>query len=147
MTWTERTRYQASWGAWYVRTENTIGSMILTIPRQLMRYDDFAVGQLFEIWREKHGSLELQNDTAYFLQDWQFYTDRGGREYIQLYATDANWLLDTAIVWAYAGSAQAEKTGKPDDILAYFGLTEQPAPEPTLEEKVDKLWDAHPELH
>lgn len=101
----------------YVRTENTIGSMILTIPRQLMRYEDFAVGQLFEIWREKHGSLESQNDTAYFLQDWQFYTDREGREYIQLYATDANWLLDTAIVWAYAGSAQAEKTGKPDDMM------------------------------
>ena len=101
----------------YVRTENTIGSMMLTIPRQLMRYEDFAVGQLFEIWREKHGSLELQNDTAYFLQDWQFYTDREGREYIQLFATDANWLLDTAIVWAYAGSAQAEKTGKPDDMM------------------------------
>jgi len=101
----------------YVRTENTIGSMILTIPRQLMRYEDFAVGQLFEIWREKHGSLELQNDTAYFLQDWQFYTDRDGREYIQLFATDANWLLDTAIVWAYAGSSQAEKTGKPDDMM------------------------------
>ena len=66
----------------YVRTENSIGSMMLTIPRQLMRYEDFAVGQLFEIWREKHGSLELQNDTAYFLQDWQFYTDREGREYI-----------------------------------------------------------------
>lgn len=101
----------------YVRTENAIGSMVLTIPRQLMRYEDFAVGQLFEIWREKHGSLELQNDTAYFLQDWQFYTDREGREYIQLYATDANWLLDTAIVWAYAGSSQAEKTGKPDDMM------------------------------
>ena len=101
----------------YVRTENTIGSMVLTIPRELMRYEDFAVGQLFEIWREKHGSLELQNDTAYFLQDWQFYTDRDGKEYIQLYATDANWLLDTAIVWAYAGSAQAEKTGKPDDMM------------------------------
>jgi hypothetical protein len=82
-----------------------------------MRYEDFAVGQLFEIWREKHGSLELQNETAYFLQDWQFYTDREGREYIQLFATDANWLLDTAIVWAYAGSSQAEKTGKPDDMM------------------------------
>jgi hypothetical protein len=101
----------------YVRTENTIGSMILTIPFKLMRYEDFAVGQLFEIWREKHGSLELQNDTAYFLQDWQFYTDGEGREYIQLFATDANWLLDTAIVWAYAGTSQAEKTGKPDDIM------------------------------
>ena len=101
----------------YVRTENAIGSMVLTIPRELMRYEDFAVGQIFEIWREKHGSLELQNETAYFLQDWQFYTDREGREYIQLYATDANWLLDTAIVHATAGSVNAEMTGKPDDIL------------------------------
>jgi hypothetical protein len=101
----------------YVRTENSIGNMVLTIPRGLMRYEDFAVGQLFEIWREKHGSLELQNDTAYFLQDWQFYTDGEGREFIQLYATDANWLLDTAIVWAYAGSSQSEKTGKPDDMM------------------------------
>jgi hypothetical protein len=101
----------------YVRTENTIGSMVLTIPRELMRYEDFAVGQLFEIWREKHGSLELQNETAYFLQDWQFYTDKDGREYIQLYATDANWLLDTAIVHATAGSVNAEMTGKPDDIM------------------------------
>ena len=26
-------------------------------------------------------------------------------------------------------------------------LIEIPVPEPTLEEKVDKLWDTHPELH
>ena len=37
--------------------------------------------------------------------------------------------------------------GTSDDILEYFGLTGQPEPEPTLEEKVDKLWEAHPELH
>jgi GH25 family lysozyme M1 (1,4-beta-N-acetylmuramidase) len=39
--------------------------------------------------------------------------------------------------------------GNSDDILAYFGLTghPEPEPEPTLEQKVDKLWTAHPELH
>ena len=37
--------------------------------------------------------------------------------------------------------------GSSDDILEYFGLTGQPEPEPTLEGKVDKLWEAHPELH
>jgi len=37
--------------------------------------------------------------------------------------------------------------GSSDDILEYFGLTGQPEPEPTLEEKVELLWDAHPELH
>ena len=56
-------------------------------------YEDFAVGQLFEIWREKPGSLKLQNDTDFFLQDWQFYTNREGRELIQLYATDSLSLL------------------------------------------------------
>ena len=101
----------------YVRAENAIGSMILTVPRGLMRYEDFAVGQILEIWREKHGTLELQNETAYFLQDWQFYTDQEGREYIQLFANDANWLLDTAIVYATAGSADAEMTGIPDDMM------------------------------
>jgi hypothetical protein len=101
----------------YVRTENAIGRMVLTIPRGLYNYEDFKVGQLFEIWRDKNGSLELQNETAYFLQDWQFYANEKGEEYIQLYATDANWLLDTAIVYATAGSADAEMTGIPDDLM------------------------------
>jgi hypothetical protein len=101
----------------YVRTENAIGSMLLTIPRGLYNYEDFKVGQLFEIWRDKNGSLELQNDTAYFLQDWQFFANEKSEEYIELYATDANWLLDTAIVYATAGSADAEMTGIPDNIM------------------------------
>ena len=37
--------------------------------------------------------------------------------------------------------------GTSNDILEYFGLTGQPEPELTLEGKVDKLWEAHPELH
>jgi len=61
--------------------------------------------------------LELQNETAYFLQDWEFWTDGDGAEYIRLTAFDANWLLDTAIVWAYAGSAAASKTDYPDDMM------------------------------
>ena len=101
----------------YVRAENAVGRMLLTIPRGLMKYEDFKVGQIFEIWRDKHGSLELQNETAYFLQDWQFYANSQGEEYIDLYATDANWLLDTAIVYATAGSADAEMTGIPDDLM------------------------------
>ena len=101
----------------YVRAENQVGRMVLAIPRGLYNYEDFKVGQLFEIWRDKNGSLELQNETAYFLQDWQFYANEKGEEYIQLYATDANWLLDSAIVHATAGSANAEMTGIPDNIM------------------------------
>ena len=101
----------------YVRAENAVGRMLLTIPRGLYNYEGFEVGQIFEIWRDKHGSLELQNETAYFLQDWQFFANEAGEEYIQLHATDANWLLDTAIVHATAGSANAEMTAKPDDMM------------------------------
>ena len=101
----------------YVRTENAIGRMVLTIPRGLYNYEGFEVGQIFEIWRDKHGSLELQNETAYFLQDWEFFTNENGEEYVRLNCTDANWLLDTAIVHAAAGSANAEMTAKPDDMM------------------------------
>lgn len=101
----------------YIKTQNAIGSLVMNIPRGLMQYDQFSVGDIFEVWREKGGVLELQNETAYFLQDWEFWADGDGAEYIRLYATDANWLLDTAIVWAYAGSAAASKTDYPDDMM------------------------------
>jgi len=87
------------------------------LPRGLMQYDQFAVGDIFEIWREKNGTLELQNETAYFLQDWEFWADSEGAEYIRLTAFDANWLLDTAIVIHKSTSAQADKTAIPDDML------------------------------
>ncbi len=101
----------------YVKTQNQIGSLVVNLPRGLLQYDQFSVGDIFEVWREKGGVLELQNETAYFLQNWEFWTDGDGAEYIQLTAFDANWLLDTAIVWAYAGSAAASKTDYPDDMM------------------------------
>ena len=82
-----------------------------------MQYDEFSVGDIFEVWREKNGTLELQNETAYFLQNWEFWEDSNGAEYIRLLASDANWLLDTAIVAAFSGSEDAEMTGIPDDLM------------------------------
>jgi len=101
----------------YIKTQNQIGSLVVNLPRGLLQYDQFSVGDIFEVWREKRGVLELQNETAYFLQNWEFWADSEGAEYIRLTAFDANWLLDTAIVWAYAGSAAASKTDSPDDML------------------------------
>ena len=101
----------------YVKTQNAIGSLIINLPRNLMQYDQFSVGDIFEVWREKNGTLELQNETAYFLQNWEFWTDSAGAEYIRLTAFDANWLLDTAIVIHKSTSAQADKTAIPDDML------------------------------
>lgn len=101
----------------YVRTVNTVGAMKLTLPREKWEYEDFRVGQLFEIWREKSGSLTLQNETAYILQDWEFYTDRQGNGLIDLYATDLNFLLATRIVAYAAGSSESDKTDYADDMI------------------------------
>lgn len=101
----------------YVKTQNAIGALVINMPRELMAYDQFSVGDIFEVWREKGGVLELQNETAYFLQDWEFWTDDDGAEYIRLMANDANWLLDTAVVIAKSTSAQADKTAIPDDMM------------------------------
>ena len=101
----------------YIKTQNQIGSLVVDIPRGLYQYDEFSVGDIFEVWREKNGTLELQNETAYFLQDWEFWADSEGGEYIRLVASDANWLLDTAIVAAFSGSEDAEMTGIPDDLM------------------------------
>ena len=101
----------------YVKTQNQIGSLVVDLPRRLLQYDQFSVGDIFEVWREKNGTLELQNETAYFLQDWEFWADSEGGEYIRLVASDAIWLLDTAIVAAFSGSEDAEMTGIPDDLM------------------------------
>lgn len=101
----------------YIKTQNTIGSLVVDVPRGLYQYEAFSVGDIFEVWREKNGVLELQNETAYFLQDWEFWADSDGAEYIRLIASDANWLLDTAIVAAFSGSEDAEMTGIPDDLM------------------------------
>jgi hypothetical protein len=108
---------QAFNGLEYVKVQNQIGSLVVDIPRGLYQYDEFSVGDIFEVWREKNGVLELQNETAYFLQNWEFWTNSEGAEYIRLTAFDANWLLDTAIVYAAAGSADAKKTDYPDDMM------------------------------
>lgn len=101
----------------YVKTQNAIGALVINMPRELIQYDQFSVGDIFEVWREKGGGLELQNETAYFLQDWEFWTDNDGAEYIRLMANDANWLLDTAVVIAKSTSAQADKTAIPDNMM------------------------------
>ena len=101
----------------YVRTVNTVGAMTLTMPRGGWQYEDFRVGQLLEIWREKGGALSLQNETAYIIQDWRFYTNRKGEQLLDLYAKDLNMLLDTRIVAYPAGSSESRKTNYADDMI------------------------------
>ena len=101
----------------YVRTVNDVGSLIITFPRAFYQYEDFAVGDMLELWREKNGNVTIQNETAYFLQDWEFFMDNDGAEYVRLTAFDANWLLDTRLTWAKGGSTGSNKTDYPDDMM------------------------------
>jgi hypothetical protein len=101
----------------YVRAENTVGAMTLTIPIKNHTYEDFAVNQVLEVWRGKRGSMELQNETAYFLRDWEFYSNRNGEHLIDLYGLDANFILETRIVAYASESAQSKMTDYADDMI------------------------------
>lgn len=99
-----------------VRTENNVGALELVVPCRY-KYEDFSKCQIIEIWNSKHGgSMSLIDETAYFLQDWEFIT-KGGERLIRLLAYDANWLLATRIVAYDAGSAQADMTDYADDMI------------------------------
>jgi len=99
-----------------VRTENTMGKMQLILPLGDYQYEDFTTNQILEIWREKNGTNELQDETAWFLRDWVFISSRG-EKLVSLIAHDANFLLDTRIVAYDAASAQAEMTDYADDMM------------------------------
>lgn len=96
-----------------IRTENTVGAMELVVPSGTYLYEDFSPNQIFEVWRDKYGSMELQGETAYFLRDWVISSDG----LISLFGYDANWLLSTRIVAYAAGSAQAKMTDYADDMM------------------------------
>ncbi len=100
----------------YVKTRNAIGALQFEMPMRLYNPSDWQVGQVLEVWREKNGVLAVQNESAYFVQDWDLYND-SGQHMVRLYALDANSLLEQRIVASEAGSARAEFSGKADDIM------------------------------
>lgn len=100
----------------YTKTKNAIGGLQLVLPARLFNTTDWQVGQVLEVWREKNGMFSLQNESVYFVQDWDLFNDRG-RHLLRVYALDGLWLLHTRIIAAAAGSAKAEFDGKADDIM------------------------------
>jgi len=109
--------YQAFNSLSYVKTRNTVGSMIMVMPYKLGVEAEFKVGQLLEIWREMDGLLELQNETAYVIRSIKLYSDRDGRNLLDVTATDGLDLLSGAIVDYKAESVQASKEGFADDLI------------------------------
>lgn len=113
-----------------VRTENTIGSLKMTLPQKGFTLNSFKVGQYLEVWREKHGTLALFGETAYIVQDFEFYA-AGGEHLVDVYARDLNALLKQRIVNADTGEDEATMTGPADDLMksvvrAQLGPTADP---------------------
>jgi len=100
----------------YTKTRNAIGALQFEMPMRLYNPSDWQVGQVLELWREKNGTLALQNESFYILQDWDLYNE-SGQHMVRLYALDGNVLLSQRIVASEAGSARAEFEGKADDIM------------------------------
>lgn len=99
-----------------VRTENEVGALVMTLPSKGFTPDSFKAGQYLEVWREKGGVFGLHAETAYFVQDWEFY-DKGGQDLVAVYAKDANSLLDTRIVADPPGGTRAELESFADNIM------------------------------
>ena len=114
--------YQAFNELRYVKTRNTVGSMILTMPYKLGVDAEFSVGQVLEIWREMDGALELQNESAYIVRNVRYYSDDEGRNMVEVVANDGLDLLEGAIVDYPAGSAQSEKEMFADDMIKQIGI-------------------------
>jgi len=99
-----------------VRTENEIGALVMTLPSHGFDTNSFKVGQYLEVWRETHGVLRLFGETAYFVQDWEFYSE-GGQHLVAVYAKDLNFLLDTRIVADPPGGTRAELESFADNVM------------------------------
>ena len=100
----------------YVKPRNAVGALQFEMPMRLYNPSDWQVGQVLELWREKNGVLALQNESVYFIQDWDLYND-SGQHMVRLYALDGNALFEQRIVASEAGSRRAEFDDKADNIM------------------------------
>lgn len=99
-----------------VRTENTVGSLKMTLAQKGFTLDSFKVGQYLEVWRERNGVLTLFGETAYIVQDFKFYSV-GGEHLVDVLAKDLNFLLQKQIVASNTGSEESVMEGYADDMM------------------------------
>lgn len=99
----------------YVRKENEVGVLNLTIPRSnTERY--FAKDARLEVWRTIGSKTYLDAQSVWFLRNWTLI--RNGREQTwRLTAFDGNYLLSGREVEYAAESAYASKTDQIDDMM------------------------------
>jgi hypothetical protein len=101
----------------YVKTRNTVGSMVMIMPYALVKEASFGLNNHLEIWREMDGVLELQNETSYFIKSVRYYNDNEGRKLVEITAKDGLDLLAGAIVDYPAASTQSTQEKFADDMI------------------------------
>jgi hypothetical protein len=101
----------------YYRRINEIGVLILQLP---ITFDPYILidGQI-EIYRQADsGPLYLEGETRWFIRKPARKLEASGQEYIEVYAEDANTLLQRRVTAFYAGSSQVLKSAvAADDLL------------------------------
>ena len=99
------------------RVVNNVGALELVLPKSTKyEWQDFEKDCIIEVWRNE----SLLMDTIWFVQSIKRQLSESGEYLISLTAKDANYLLETRIVDAYAGSSGATKSGFADDVMKEF---------------------------
>lgn len=96
------------------RVVNGMGAFGMIVPLSF-NPELLVPDRMVQVWRQPSGS-KSSLWRVYFLRRWKFST-KGSNQIVQLAGPDLNELLRRRIVAAYAGSAQASKTGFADNIM------------------------------
>lgn len=100
----------------YARRINEIGAMTLRLPVAYAPY--ILIDGQIEIWRQvDSGPLYLEGETRWFIRKPTYHLDENGQEYIEVYAEDANTLLQRRQCAFYATDSHVTKTAVAADDL------------------------------
>jgi len=97
----------------YTVAVNAITTASVVVPFSEVLWAKLRRDLRLEIYRNRL----LETETCWFLRRWERSTDGEGRDTITLIGERANSLLQRRIVEYHAGSPEAQKEGKIDDIM------------------------------
>ena len=104
----------------YVREVNGVGAFTLLMSGEHALVSSFADGGQVEFWREDPQNSIPRYKDAEFLVDDLLESFVDGQQQFQVSGVGYNGMLARRVIAAYAGSAQAEKTGKAETVLKAF---------------------------
>jgi hypothetical protein len=101
----------------YGRAESKTGYLTLDLDPVSTDTSLFRVDTRLEPWRTVGANAPyLDGESVFFVRAFGYITDNSGREIFRVEAQDANYLLASRHVAYAAGTTQAAKTGKADDL-------------------------------